>query len=354
MPTFAFTGVRLAGIATAVPVTRTEVQPTPTVSVAQLAKIISSTGVKARHVAPAGVCASDLCLAAAERLLERLGWDRSSVELLIFVTQTPDYVLPATACSLHGRLGLAKSCAAFDVNLGCSGYVYGLSIAASHVQTGAARRALLLVGDTISKVISEDDRSVAFLFGDAGSATALESSAAVACMHFVTGSDGSGAGHLQIQAGMFREPSNEQTRVVRERHGGSVRSDEQLHMNGPEIFNFTIREVPAMIAAAMHAANWSAGQVDGFVLHQANRFMLEYVVKRMKLPSEKVVLSLEHYGNTSSASIPLAICDRLRERVAGAPSRLVLAGFGVGFSWAAAAVELDCPHVEPVILVATP
>ena len=351
MPTFALTGVRLAGISTAVPATRTEVQPTPTVSASDLTKVTASTGVKARHIAPVGMCTSDLCLAAAERLLQRLGWERSSVDLLVFVTQTPDYVLPATACSLHGRLGLAKSCAAFDVNLGCSGYVYGLSIAGAHVQAGAARRALLLVGDTISKVISEEDRSVAFLFGDAGSATALESSAKASSMHFVTGSDGSGAEHLQIQAGMFREPSNEQTRAVRTRDGGNARNDEQLHMNGPEIFNFTIREVPAMIGAAMQAAAWNVGQVDGFVLHQANRFMLEYLAKRMKLPPEKVVLALEHYGNTSSASIPLAICAGLRERVAGAPARLLLAGFGVGFSWAAVAIQLDCPHIEPVISV---
>jgi 3-oxoacyl-[acyl-carrier-protein] synthase-3 len=350
MPTFALTGVRLAGIATAVPASRDEVRQTATVSVADLAKITASTGVKARHVAPDGVCSSDLCLAAAERILERLGWDRSSVDLLIFITQTPDYLLPATACSLHGRLGLAKSCAAFDVNLGCSGYVYGLSLAAAHVRTGAARRVLLLVGDTISKVISEDDRSVAFLFGDAGSATALESSTDVASMHFVTGSDGSGAGHLQIQAGMFRERSSEQTRAVRARNAGTARNDEQLHMNGPEIFNFTIREVPAMISTVMQAAGWSAGQVDGFVLHQANRFMLEYLIKRMKLPPEKVVMALEDYGNTSSASIPLAICARMRERVMDTPARLVLAGFGVGFSWASAALELDCPHIEPVIL----
>jgi 3-oxoacyl-[acyl-carrier-protein] synthase-3 len=354
MPTFALTGVRLAGIAAAVPADQSEVRPTATVSMVDFAKITASTGVKVRHIAPAGVCSSDLCFAAAERLLERIGWDRSTVDLLILITQTPDYVLPATACALHGRLKLAKSCAAFDVNLGCSGYVYGLAMAAGHVQTGAARRALLLVGDTISKVTSEEDRSVAFLFGDAGSATALESSTGGASMHFVTGSDGSGAGHLQIQAGMFREPSNERTRVVRARQGGISRSDEHLHMNGPEIFNFTIREVPSMIGAVMQAANWSAMQVDGFVLHQANRFMLEYLIKRMKLPPEKVVMALENYGNTSSASIPLAICARLLERVVGDPARLVLAGFGVGFSWGSAAIELDCPHVEPVIFVPAP
>jgi len=348
MPTFTLSGVRLAGVAAAVPGKRSEVQPTSKVQGGDLAKIIASTGVKARHIAPPGTCTSDLSAVAAECLMDRLGWDRASIDLLVFVTQTPDYVLPATACSLHGRLGLAKSCGAFDVNLGCSGYVYGLSIAAAQVQLGAAKRALLLVGDTISKVVSGEDRSVAFLFGDAGTATALEAAPA-APISFVTGSDGSGAAQLQIPAGMFRSPSNAHTREAQSRDGGSLRSDEQLYMNGPEIFNFTIREVPSMINSVLEAAGWGFDQVDAFVLHQANRFMLDYLAKRMKLPPDKVVLALENYGNTSSASIPLAICDGLRGRLQRAPAKLLLAGFGVGFSWAAAAIEVDRPHIEPVI-----
>jgi len=348
MPAFTIDGVRLVGLATAVPGTRAQVQPTSAVPAEDLAKIMASTGVRGRHVAGADICTSDLCAAAAERLLERLGWERASVDLLIFVSQTPDYVLPATACSLHGRLGLAKSCAAFDINLGCSGYVYGLCVAAGLMQSGSARRALLLVGDTISKVVSGDDRSVAFLFGDAGSATALETSGS-GRMHFVTGTDGSGAGHLQIPAGMFRAPSSEVTRLAHKGEGGNMRSAEQLCMNGPEIFNFTIREVPAMISAVLQGAGWNMEQVDGFVLHQANKFMLDYLAKRMRLPPEKVVLALENYGNTSSASIPVALCESMRERLARAPAKLVLAGFGVGFSWAAVAIEVDCPHIEPII-----
>jgi 3-oxoacyl-[acyl-carrier-protein] synthase-3 len=348
MPTFAIAGLRLAGIASAIPAERTDVQATSPAA-ADLAKVMASTGVKARHVAPAGMCTSDLCAEAATQLLEKLNWDRASIDLLIFVSQTPDYVLPATACSLHGRLKLAKTCAAFDINLGCSGYVYGLSVAAAHVQSGAARRVLLLVGDTISKIVSHEDRSVAYLFGDAGTATALESSAGAPLTHFITGSDGSGAGFLQVPAGMFRAPASEQTKAVVAREGGNARSDEQLTMNGAEVFNFTIREVPAMINATLAAAHWQVEQVDRFVFHQANRFMLDYLSKRMKLPPDKMVLALENYGNTSSASIPLAICDQLQERLTTAPAKLVLAGFGVGFSWASVALEVDCPHIEAVI-----
>ena len=336
-------------MAAAVPKEHSSVQSANPAGASDLAKVVASTGVRARHIAPPQVCTSDLCAAAAQRLLEKLSWAADSIDLLIFVTQTPDYVLPATACSLHDRLGLPKTCAAFDLNLGCSGYVYGLSVAAVHMQAGAARRVLLLVGDTISKIVSPEDRSVAYLFGDAGSATALEASSGAPAMHFLTGSDGTGAGFLQVPAGMFRTPSSAETKIGRPRENGNVRSDEQLHMNGPEIFNFTIREVPRLITETLQACQWRAEEVDGFVLHQANRYMLDYLAKRMKLPAEKVVLALEGYGNTSSASIPLAICAQLRDRLSQGRARLVFAGFGVGFSWASAGVEVDCPHIEPVI-----
>jgi 3-oxoacyl-[acyl-carrier-protein] synthase III len=354
MSIFTLREVSIAGIAAAVPANRAEVQSTPTVSAENVTKIMASTGVKARHIAQTEMCTSNLCASAAERLFERLGWERSSIDLLIFVTQTPDYILPATACSLHGRLGLSKACGAFDINLGCSGYVYGLSIAAAHVQTGAARRVLLLAGDTISKVASADDRSVAFLFGDAGTATAIERQPMAEAMHFVTGSDGTGAESLQIPAGMFRKPSSEDTRLVKAQEDGNLRSEQHLFMNGPEIFNFTIREVPAMISAVMKAAAWELQEVDTFVFHQANKFMLEYLAKRMKLTPEKVPLALENYGNTSSASIPMAICDRMGDRLREGPARFVLAGFGVGFSWAAAAIHFDRPHIEPIISVSLP
>jgi 3-oxoacyl-[acyl-carrier-protein] synthase-3 len=345
MPTFTLNNVRLVGIAAAVPEQRLEVGD----GSVDLTKVIASTGVKGRHVVPASVCTSDLCALAAEKLLAELGWDLETVDLLIFVTQTPDYVLPATACSLHGRIGLPKSCAAFDVNLGCSGYVYGLSMAAAHLSSGAARRALLLVGDTISKVVSAEDRSVAYLFGDAGSATALEAAPDASAMHFLTRTDGSGASYLQIPAGMFRMPSVAATCLKQSREGGNIRSDEQLYMNGPEIFNFTIREVPAMISEVLKVAGWQSEEPDAYIFHQANRYMLDYLVKRMKLPSHLVPLQLERFGNTSSASIPLTICAGLGDRLKEAPARLVLAGFGVGFSWAAVALRVERPAILPVI-----
>ena len=167
-------------------------------------------------------------------------------------------------------------------------------------------------------------------------------------MSFVTGSDGSGAEHLKVEAGMFRNRSSEATRTAMPREGGNIRSDEQLAMNGPEIFNFTLREIPGLVSATLQRAGWNLEQVDAVVMHQANRFMLDYLGKRMKLPEGKAVVALENFGNTSSASIPLAICHRLGERLAAGPARLLLAGFGVGFSWAAAAIEVDRPVILPV------
>jgi 3-oxoacyl-[acyl-carrier-protein] synthase-3 len=345
--------VRFAGLASAVPRDRQAVEAGMRICAEDLAKVTANTGVRQRHVAPADVCTSDLCHAAAERLLGEMGWAKDSVDLLVFVSQTPDYVLPATSCVLHGRLGLSKACAAFDISLGCSGYVYALNIVGNMVGSGAYRRALLLVGDTISKVISREDRSVAYLFGDAGTATTLEHMVGAAPMTFELGTDGSGWEHLRIPAGGFRHRPSAESALVKSREAGNARADDHLFMNGAEIFNFTLREIPGLMKRLLERAGWSAESVDWWVMHQANRFMLDYLTKRMKLPANKAVVALENHGNTSSASIPLAMSHKLRETITGpGQTRLVLAGFGVGFSWAAATVTLDKVVAPPVIEVA--
>ncbi|HEY8667753.1 MAG TPA: ketoacyl-ACP synthase III [Tepidisphaeraceae bacterium] len=291
-------------------------------------RISASLGVKERRVAGRHTCASDLCFAAAERLLGELNWRRDSVDALIFVSQTPDHILPPTACILQERLKLSKRCAAFDVNLGCSGYVYGLWLAGSLIASGAVRRVLLLAGDTITRLCDPADRSVALLFGDAGSATALEHDPASAPAFFNLGSDGAGAGHLCVSGGGFR-----QTAGARAGAG-----DKHLQMNGAEIFAFTLREVPAMIRGVLDAAAWPIESADAFVFHQANAFLLQHLIKKLKLPPEKVPMALEKYGNTSVASIPVAITHGLRPILTQRPAKLLLAGFGVGLSWGAVAM----------------
>ena len=262
-------------------------------------------------------------------------------------------MLPATACVLHGKLGLKKSCLAFDVNLGCSGFTYGLTIAGQFVSApeGPVKRALVLVGDTISRISSPEDRSVAYLFGDAGSATLLERDATAAPVFYSLGTDGNGAQNLIVPAGLFRNPRSAATCERSPRENGNVRSDEDLLMNGAEIFTFTLREVPKMVDEILKAAGWTTADVDAWVMHQANRFMLEHLSKRMKLPKDRVILALENFGHTSSASIPLAIGTQL----AGAGSKkMIMAGFGVGFSWGAVAAELDLSRVLPTVIVPSP
>jgi 3-oxoacyl-[acyl-carrier-protein] synthase III len=330
--------VALRGIATTVPpqseVTRTS---SGRFGAEEVAKIATSTGIEARVVADASCCASDLCHAAAERLLTELGWDRSTISALVFVSQTPDYILPATSCLLQHRLSLPTTCAAFDVNLGCSGYVYGLWIAASLVAAGQ-RRVLLLVGDTINKLVSPADRATALLFGDAGSATALEADPQAGPMHFVLGTNGAGGRHLMVPAGGARQPHTADTGVRTARENGNIRSDDDLFMAGAEIFAFTLKEVPPLIDQALAAAGWTPDEVDHIVFHQANRFMLKHLARKMKLDEAKVTIALEHFGNTVSGSIPLAISSALRAEVR---KKFLLAGFGVGYSWAALAFAPD-------------
>lgn len=283
-------------------------------------------------------------------MIAELRWDKDSIDGLIFVSQTPDYILPATACALHGRLGLSKACAAFDVNLGCSGYVYGLWLAAQMIASGGCSRVLVLAGETASRIVSPMDRAVAPLFGDAGTATALERGSQK--MSFRMGTDGKGSKNLIVSAGGFRQPHTPATAERTAREGGNVRSDEDVYMNGSEIFTFTLREVAPLVQSARDDARWSLDDVDAYVFHQANRFMLQHLAKKMKLPLERVVVALENFGNTSSASIPLAITHALSTRLRSEDMNLMLVGFGVGYSWGALA--LRCGHLVAPDLIIVP
>jgi 3-oxoacyl-[acyl-carrier-protein] synthase-3 len=343
--------VRIAGIASAVPaeaMSPIETAGPAGISPEEAQKIAHMTGVHKRHVASLSCCTSNMACAAAQRLLEDLNWKPESIDALVVVSQTHDYDLPATACILQHRLGLSHSCAAFDMSLGCSGYGYGLW-ACSGILTAGASRVLLLAGDTMSRTCSPQDRSTVFLFGDAGTATALERDANAPDMTFVLGTDGSGREFLIQPDSGFRNRATPGSFERRSTADGSLRGPLDLYMDGAEVLAFTLRRVPPMIAEALSASSWTLNEVDAFVPHQANQFMLQHLGKRLKIPAGKLVLSLDEFGNTSSASIRLALSHRLGGRLRQEQMKLVLAGFGVGWSWGAVAVTWG-PMVMPEIL----
>ena len=308
------------------------------------------TGIQSRPVTDDKTCTSDLCYCAANELLDSLKIDPTSIDALIFVSQTPDYILPPTSHVLQDRLGLSTDAAVFDVNLGCSGYTYGLWLASSLLQ-GQIDRVLLLVGDTCSKFTSDQDRSAFPLFGDAGTATIVEKDDSAGSAHFVMGSDGAGAENLIIKAGGFRDPRRGQTLERTEGADGNFRRDDELFMNGQEVFTFTLKRVSPLVSELLEYSKSQVENVDHFVFHQANEFMLKHLAKKSGIPEEKMPLTMENFGNTSSASIPLTICQKLKDQLAtNQTPKLAMFGFGVGLSWGAAMIQSPISVIDNIEL----
>lgn len=300
----------------------------------QVKEVVDKIGIYQRRFADDKTCASDLCFAAAEKLISDNNINKEEIDLLIFISQTPDYRMPATSIILQDRLGLSKSCIAFDINLGCSAFCYGLSVAFSMMRSRNIRKALILDGETRSKVYSPKDRRSAFIFGDAGIAALIEHNDNIGKSIFSLNSDGSKADYIMIKGGGYRNPSSIETlkeRVVDEY--GNIRSDEQGYMKGGDVFNFVIKEVPRNIEQTIKYANLKAEDFDYIVFHQANNFINSYIAKKMKLDTNKIPSSISKYGNTSSVSIPLTIISELKDKLKG-EKLLLLSAFGVGMTWA--------------------
>jgi 3-oxoacyl-[acyl-carrier-protein] synthase-3 len=302
-------------------------------------KIYEKTGIRERRVSGSSECASDLAVTAAELLLAGRGYERSRIDFLLNCTQTPDYVLPTTACLLQDRLRLPQTCGALDYNLGCSGYVYGLGLAKALIASGQARQVLLITADTYSKLMHPLDRSVRTIFGDAATATLIRADARDMLIGpFVYGTDGSGAGNLIVPCGGMRQRYLPDAEPMRDA-SGNARTDNDLWLNGPEIFNFTLRVIPETVAALLQRADLCIADVDLFVFHQANRFMLEHLRKKLGVPPEKFVFALEHVGNTVSSSIPIALQEAEDRGQLKSGNLVMLVGFGVGYSWAATLIR---------------
>jgi 3-oxoacyl-[acyl-carrier-protein] synthase-3 len=332
MPTFRLAAPRLAGLVSAVPsATRSNADLARRFGEAAMRKIIAATGIERRPVAP-GHTVSDLGTVAARRLIERLGWTPGGIDLLVVVTQTPDFPLPATACVVQHALGLGQATAAFDLALGCSGYVYGLSVVAAMLAAGAGRRALLVAGDITTPMIGADDRGLSPLFGDAVSVTALETDDSGAKLVLDLGTDGAGAPYLISRTGGTAEP-------------GAPR----LFMDGTQVMAFSLRHVRPSVARVLALAECTIATVDHVVLHQANEMLLKLLGGKLGASPEQLVVAVRDYGNTSSASIPLALTGRLASARPDTMQRLVLSGFGVGWSWASAYWETLAPTVSETV-----
>lgn len=327
-------GVQIAGVVSCVPTQEIDnAYFAERFGQGAVSDVVKMIGVEKRRWADEDTTTRDLCRVAGKRLLDDLDWDPSSVDALIFVSQTPDFRLPATACVLQAELGLPTSCIAFDINLGCSGYPYALWLGMTIIQSGAAGRVLLAVGDTVTKMVDPQDRATAMLFGDAGSMTALEASVDAKQAHFVLGTDGSGAANLIVPEGGFHNGAAADPRL-------KGRKPACLFMDGGEIFNFTLRAVPPLIARTLGFAGLPAETYSAFLFHQANRFMLNHLAKKAKLPAERVPSNIAEFGNTSSASIPLLLTTSMRSKLLEQGGRVAMFGFGVGYSWGGAVLNL--------------
>jgi 3-oxoacyl-[acyl-carrier-protein] synthase-3 len=307
------------------------------------AKILAKVGIRERRIAAVDECASDLAFAAAERLLARTSFSRGDVDFLMFCTQSPDYFLPTTACILQHRLGLPRTCAAFDFNLGCSGYVYGIGIAKALIESGQADDILVLAADTYSKHINACDKSVRTLFGDAGSATlvsAVNSEQRTGVLAVRYGTDGSGAGALIVPTGGMRRRRIDNAPLL-EDDSGNRRTENDLFMDGAQVFAFTLREVPALLNTLLAQEGLRMQDIDMFVFHQANTFMLEHLRRKVGVPVEKFIVDMEDCGNTVSSTIPIALSRAIRADRIRPGMLVVMIGFGVGLSWAGAIVRWE-------------
>lgn len=339
-----FKNVRIAGISAGVPkkvINNLEME-SPSQDY-DSAAFVETTGVLERHVDD--ITTSDLCVPAAEKLLFDLGWDKSEVEAVLFVTQTPDYIEPATACIVQDRLGLSRECLAMDLSLGCSGWVYGLSTIASLMSGGGVKKALLMAGDARRRVFEDDA-----LFGYAGTVTALEHISNAPGFQFQLGTDGSGYDAIIIPDGGARNQFSVHS-LENDIIEGKPINRLQTRMKGMDVFSFGISTVPKSIKKLSEHFSFDYSKSDFFVFHQANMKMNALIAKKLKLDSSKVPSSLYHYGNTSSASIPLTMVAEMSNLLKSEDLDIICCGFGIGLSWGSVHIKTDKITVSNILEV---
>lgn len=312
----------------------------------EIQKTIDSIGVRERRIADADVCASDLAYKAAMKLIEDNDIDPASIDVLLFMSQTADYRIPATAPVLQDRLGLSIDTMAMDLSLGCSGFVFALSTAYAYASLPDVKRVLLLDGETFSKIVNRNDKVDWPLYGDAATATLVEKGDFGESV-FILRSDGSGRDSVIIRDGM-RNPINTDSLLEKKNENGDTHNGLEVYMDGMDVFNFAMKRVPKTIKEIAEVTGTTLDDIDWLVFHQANRFMTDFFVKKLKFDSERVPYCIDRYGNTSSTSVPLTIVSELKDKLK-AGDRVVMCGFGAGLSWGVAKITMSDCKISPVI-----
>ncbi|MDA7809917.1 ketoacyl-ACP synthase III [Flavobacteriaceae bacterium] len=334
-----FNNISISKIGTAVPENSLDLMSLTNLGTErELKTIIKTTGISSVRVAKDNMTSSDLCIDAATNILGDS--ENKEVDALIFVSQTRDYHLPQTSFIIQNRMNLRKDIFCLDIPLGCSGYINGLFQASLLLQIPKIKKVLLLAGDTSTKMINSKDRATRMVFGDGGSATVLEKGNDT--INFNIQSDGSGADSLIIKSGAFRYPSNEKSKIPLLMEEGNYRSSEDIYMGGVDIFNFALREVPTIVDEHLRDLNKTKDNIDLLVLHQANKFMVNYLRKIIKINKEKVPIEVDNYGNTGPCSIPLVLSIKGNNyKKENKLKSVMMCGFGVGLSWGTAMTNLE-------------
>ena len=348
MACFTIPDVRLTGLAASVPAHVEENGKLELLPQGERDFFIKNTGIAKRRIAKDGITTVDLCVAAAKRLIDKSGIESSDISTLIFVTQSPDYKVPASACIMQERLKLDKTTVAMDLNLGCSGYVYGLSTISSLIANMPGKYGLLLVGDVSSFYVSDQDKSTKPLFGDAGSATLVKHEPGNQ-MHFNLQTDGSGFDAIIVPDGGMKNPVNTGSLEMKQSADGIERRGLDLHLNGIDVFQFSMKEVAPNVEALLAYSGSGIEDVDHFIFHQANRILNDGIIRKLGIDPSKAPSSLANFGNTSSATIPVTMISEISESLSSGRSTLVLSGFGVGLSWGSALIQVDALICPPIV-----
>lgn len=349
MPVLTGKGVAMVGLSGVVPENREDNQSLETLSEKSRTEIVKQVGIRYRHVAQDGVTASDLCEKAAQELIQKLGWELKDIGLIVFVTQTPDHLVPGSATQIQHRLGLSSETISIDINQGCAGYVYGMSVITAMMRAYQIPKALLLVGDTITKMISKKDNSLRPIFADAGTATAFELDSGAPEMSFELGSKGSDFQAIHIPEGGYRFPVSADSFELKSVTEGVLRKGNQLSMNGQAVFTFGLSTVASSISDMLKKKNIQASEIDYLVLHQANQLLNRSITRKAGFEPDQAPNSLYDFGNTSCATIPITLVSQLGNELGNKQLKLMLTGFGVGLSWGSVILQTNNVACMPMM-----